>query len=77
MDTISSAEFRKVYAKLTRPTIVTVNGHTIGRWLPGIPAVDAIDVGGAPETRPVGLRPGDAHDRFNTQPFRGPIPKRK
>jgi hypothetical protein len=72
MDEMSSSEFRKRYASLTRPTIVTVNGHTIGRWLPGVPAVDAVDVGGAPETRPVGLRPTDL--RFNSKPFR-PVPK--
>lgn len=42
MDTLSSAEFRKVYAKLTEATIV-MNGHAIGVWNPsgakGIAAV--------------------------------------
>ena len=35
MDTISSAEFRKTYAKLTRAVVVTANGHPIGVWTPG------------------------------------------
>jgi hypothetical protein len=74
MDEMSSTEFRRRYASLTRPTIVTVNGHTIGRWMPGAPAVDAVDVGGAPETRPVGLRPVDAGSRFRSRPFT-PVPK--
>jgi hypothetical protein len=34
MDTIPSAEFRKVYAKLTETIVVTVNGHAIGTWRP-------------------------------------------
>lgn len=34
MKTISSAEFRKVYPRLTEDAIVTVNGHPIGRWEP-------------------------------------------
>jgi hypothetical protein len=76
LDTIRSAEFRMTYARLRRPTIVTVNGHTIGYWTPGIPPVDAIDVGGAPETRPVGLRPTDVHPRL-ASPFAEyrPVPK--
>lgn len=35
MDELPSAAFRKVYAKLTAPTRVTVNGHVIGIWTPG------------------------------------------
>ena len=34
MNQMPSAEFRKQYAKLTEPTVVTVNGHPIGEWLP-------------------------------------------
>ena len=75
MDTIRSTEFRKRYATLTRMTIVTVNGHTIGYWHPGIPPVDAIDVGGAPETRPVGLRPQDQHPRVSPFIAFHPAPK--
>lgn len=37
MDALPSTEFRKRYASLTEPTAVTVNGHTIGVWTPGIP----------------------------------------
>jgi len=66
---MSSSEFRRRYAWLTKPTAVTVNGRLLGRWLPGAPAVDAIDVGGAPETRPPGLRPEDETPRlFNARP---------
>ena len=35
MDELSSTEFRKTFARLVRPTIVTVNGHPIGEWHPG------------------------------------------
>ena len=35
MDTLSSTEFRKRFARLKDPTEVTVNGHTIGVWVPG------------------------------------------
>ena len=34
MDEMPSSEFRKVYAKLTDRTIVTVNGHVMGEWIP-------------------------------------------
>jgi hypothetical protein len=34
MDTLSSKEFRRQYARLTEPTVVTVNGHPLGTWLP-------------------------------------------
>jgi hypothetical protein len=79
MDTLSSSEFRKTFARLLSPTLVQVNGHTIGTWLPGesIPASVA-----APELakRPGGLPPvgrsvdGLDHSRNNT-PFT-PMPKR-
>jgi hypothetical protein len=35
MNEMPSAEFRKQYAKLKEETIVTVNGHSIGLWVPG------------------------------------------
>ena len=35
MDTITSTAFRTHYARLTEPTLVTVNGHVIGQWTPG------------------------------------------
>lgn len=34
MNRISSAEFRRTYARLDRETAVTVNGHPIGTWFP-------------------------------------------
>jgi hypothetical protein len=39
MDTLPSAKFRKRFASLTEPTMVTANGHPIGRWLPFAPTV--------------------------------------
>lgn len=46
MDTLNSSEFRRRYASLTKPTIVTAGGHVIGLWTPRPPmselyAVDA------------------------------------
>jgi hypothetical protein len=34
MRSIPSAEFRKVYASLREPVVVTVKGHTIGQYEP-------------------------------------------
>lgn len=34
MNELSSTEFRKRFAKLTEQTTVTVNGHSIGVWMP-------------------------------------------
>jgi hypothetical protein len=34
MDTISSTEFRKRFASLEQPVLVTVNGHSLGLWAP-------------------------------------------
>jgi len=34
MDEMASSEFRRRYASLLRPTVVTVNGHPIGVWQP-------------------------------------------
>jgi hypothetical protein len=38
MDKMASSEFRRRYASLTKPVIVTVSGHPIGVWTPGSPA---------------------------------------
>lgn len=34
MNELPSATFRKTYAKLREPVVVTVNGHGIGMWTP-------------------------------------------
>ena len=34
MDELTSTEFRKRYASLRDPVVVTVNGHAIGKWTP-------------------------------------------
>lgn len=34
MNELTSTEFRKVYASLREPVVVTVNGHPIGTWTP-------------------------------------------
>ena len=36
MDTIASTKFRKRFASLEKPVTVTVNGHVLGTWLPGV-----------------------------------------
>jgi hypothetical protein len=69
MDTISSAQFRKTYASLTGPVVVTVNGHPIGTYQPIMTAIDSRSVDA--------IRPGEPStpsDRFNTRPFT-PVPK--
>ena len=43
MDTISSAQFRKTYAKLVGEVTVTVNGHPIGRWTPVISTGETVE----------------------------------
>jgi hypothetical protein len=77
MDTISSAEFRKRYATLDLPTIVTVNGHPVGTWLPlgaQLPTVTRIN--GKEVNRSPAMSKAE-YERFNTQPFTGPIPKKR
>jgi hypothetical protein len=64
MDTISSAEFRKRYAKLTQPTNVTVLGRVIGAWIP-VGNDTFVDVGVTV----------DHGAKFSTRPFT-PVPKR-
>lgn len=34
MKALPSSQFRLLYIQLTEPTVVTVNGHAIGTWLP-------------------------------------------
>lgn len=36
MKTIPSSEFRRTYAGVTEPVVVTVNGHPIGTWTPAV-----------------------------------------
>ncbi len=61
-----SSEFRRRYASLREPVIVTVNGHAIGHYQPISRATRALD----------GIRPDEppALDTFNTRPFT-PVPK--
>lgn len=70
MDTLPSSDFRRRYASLKTPTVVTVNGHPIGEWRPISTAIDsqAVDA----------IRPGEPvvpETRFNSRPFT-PVPKR-
>ena len=46
MDELSSSEFRKTYADLTRPTVVKAGKHYIGEWWPAGTITRAIN---APE----------------------------
>jgi hypothetical protein len=67
MDELSSTEFRKTFARLTVRTVVTVNGHVIGEWVPIVPADFTASLGKAlgltpdqrvvMDTRPVTSRP--------------------
>lgn len=85
MDTISSAKFRQVYAKLTEPVVVTVNGHPIGEWIPANhrPSVvvhDVVTIGGKGSTQTTTERTSviaapSLEERFNSRPFT-PVPKR-
>ena len=36
MASMSSSQFRLIYASLTEPTTVTVNGHPLGTWVPSV-----------------------------------------
>jgi hypothetical protein len=74
MDTIPSAEFRKVYAKLTEAVEVTAGGRLIGTWVPATvasgltPAVNGL-------MEPIVMMKRDPLDRsFNSRPFT-PAPK--
>jgi hypothetical protein len=70
MNEMPSAEFRKTYAKLTDPTVVTVNGHRLGTWIPFGSASMAVDL-------PPGYREADPREEpvpFSSRPFT-PAPK--
>ena len=71
MDELPSAQFRKVYASLTNPVVVTVNGHPIGRYVPIATMVDARAV---EHIRP-GEPPNPPPHQFSTRPFT-PVPKK-
>lgn len=77
MDTISSAAFRKTYAKLTSPTIVTVNGHVLGIWNPSTPLTQGIakafDV---PEEAALSVPPSYVKARGEAQVARDEIAER-
>jgi len=77
MDTLSSSEFRKVYAKLRAPTRVMVNGYPLGTWTPNqVPRefTDAL-------TKALGL-PASQRVEFDERPIEraftpAPKPKRR
>ncbi len=90
MGEITSSEFRRRYATLKVPTSVTVLGRSIGVWVPATDGTTIqIDQHISPKQfgdkdigdestyrhsqRTVTITPGE---RFNTQPFTGPIPKK-
>lgn len=65
---MKSSDFRKTYASLTEPTEVTVNGHVIGEWVPGMVArADRIAKDARWQT--------DTERGFNSRPFT-PVPKK-
>ena len=64
MNKLPSSEFRKTFGHLIQPTEVTVNGHTIGYWRPGI--IDHSMRETAVEVMA---------ERFNSRPFT-PAPKK-
>jgi hypothetical protein len=67
MNELPSAEFRKQYAKLTEPTVVTVNGHPIGTWIPRHHMFDHVP-GPTMQFVERDLRPGATHKhRFPAQ----------
>lgn len=66
-----SSKFRKRYATLARTTLVTVNGHVIGRWTP-IGTTDEV-IAYPDESGEMTVRV--ERDRFNTRPFT-PVPKK-
>jgi hypothetical protein len=57
MEALASSEFRKTFARLREPTVVQVNGHTLGTWTPG-------ESGPAPVVAPsISAGPDDDADR--------------
>jgi hypothetical protein len=91
MDRITSSEFRKRYASITGPTVVTVYGHAIGTWTPSsawlaqpIAPAERILATGSREYRerfvehlgPDGVRELRLDPTFNSRPFT-PVPKKR
>lgn len=56
---MTSSEFRRTYAKIGTPTMVTVNGHIIGVWVP------------SSDGTTISIKMGDLHlpDPINHAPF--------
>jgi len=56
MNELPSTEFRKTFARISEPTVVTANGHVIGQWVPtawvGVTQADVTDAS-HPSRRPV------------------------
>jgi hypothetical protein len=77
MNELPSSEFRKTFARLTEPTMVTVNGHRIGMWAP-IQVLD--EVMDRAKVRPESpfdpMAQLDIRRSFNSKPFT-PAPKTK
>jgi len=71
MDVLSSTEFRKAYARLTKPTKVLVNGHVIGIWTPG----GQLSYDDLPDVFDRVLNPSSDIRPFNSRPFT-PVPKK-
>ena len=73
MDHMPSSEFRRRYASLLRPTIVTVNGHPIGVWQPH-KGPNEDQWRGALGAEPVPPPVERAVGSFSSRPFT-PVPK--
>jgi hypothetical protein len=82
MDEMPSSEFRRRYAALTKPTVVTAGGRPIGQWIPASHRLSVmVDLDGAVTIDPPPMKgqPVEismAVDRFSTRPFT-PVPKGK
>jgi hypothetical protein len=68
IETISSAEFRKTYAKLRKQVYVTALGRVIGHW---IPTNSATYVAGIKEV--YGLQPPPGAEEREPDPERDPV----
>lgn len=73
MDEMPSAEFRRTYARLMKPTMVTVNGHVIGQWSP-IGRTEDVKLYPDGEVRVDRPREWVEEPRFNSRGSR-PVPK--
>jgi len=76
MDKTPSSEFRKTFSRLTDATIVTVNGHIIGEWVP-VRTSRYQTIQEVKATLDRVRRDVDevAGERFNSRPFT-PVPKK-